>query len=523
MRNIPISLLHRGFTILLLLITLFSSTLYITSLVPLSSETRSIKADDLSLRCAEDINHSNFQINEERISLDEDFERPFTYSHAYLDSDQKRHKLSVLTPQGSQTSFKAKSLAQSGEGELLILLVEFQNVLHQPEHNDSYYHTLLLNGTDSMKEYFEEVSFGNYTINGTISNTWINSDYNMEYYGEDGDDIDDNNGNIYELAREVILKADSLIDFSEFDTDADGIVDHLIIIHAGQGQEYSHNSSDIWSHRWEIKNPPILDGVSVAGYSMQSEFSPMGIFAHEHGHDLGLPDLYDTTGLGNDYIGYWGLMGDGAWNHGGNHPAHMMAWCKAQLGWITPLDVSNKFLNSSVIPIESAIEGIYALKIPIAVDRYYLVECRRETGFDAYLPDEGVLITLIDEFKASGEGIVQLIDADGIAIDISNPLSNAAFDIGDFENPVFSDVREGLIIKVKEDQVDSFVIETDDRNPQFLTKTVFRIPLEQKIRIEWIIPNITDVNNTEFRWGIELYSEQNYSGPASQTDDIYYV
>src|SRR5437867_4989814 len=36
------------------------------------------------------------------------------------------------------------------------------------------------------------------------------------------------------------------------------------------------------------------DGVQVDGYTMVSESSPVGVVAHEFGHDLGLPDLYDT-------------------------------------------------------------------------------------------------------------------------------------------------------------------------------------------------------------------------------------
>ena len=64
----------------------------------------------------------------------------------------------------------------------------------------------------------------------------------------------------------------------------------------------------------------------------------MGVFAHEYGHDLGLPDLYDTSG-GENGTGFWTLMSSGSWidtgqDTTGNAPSHMGAWEKFQLGWL---------------------------------------------------------------------------------------------------------------------------------------------------------------------------------------------
>src|SRR5690606_41205846 len=50
----------------------------------------------------------------------------------------------------------------------------------------------------------------------------------------------------------------------------------------------------------------------------------IGVFCHEFGHNLGLPDLYDTDpGNGSSQgIGEWGLMGGGSWLGGEHYPSN---------------------------------------------------------------------------------------------------------------------------------------------------------------------------------------------------------
>ena len=72
---------------------------------------------------------------------------------------------------------------------------------------------------------------------------------------------------------------------------------------------------------------------------MQPEDSGVGVFAHEYGHDLGLPDLYDTSGGGDSDVDFWDLMASGS--HSGpifqSMPTHMGLWDKWVLGWADPL------------------------------------------------------------------------------------------------------------------------------------------------------------------------------------------
>ena len=76
----------------------------------------------------------------------------------------------------------------------------------------------------------------------------------------------------------------------------------------------------IWSHKWVLPKEFEKDGVKAYAYP-PSRRRASGGFAHEFGHVLGLPDLYDSTTFGG--VGDWCLMGSGSWgdNPKGSNPA----------------------------------------------------------------------------------------------------------------------------------------------------------------------------------------------------------
>ena len=64
--------------------------------------------------------------------------------------------------------------------------------------------------------------------------------------------------------------------------------------------------------------------------------------AHEFGHDVNWPDLYDTDQSGEG-VGEWSLMGSGSWGEStaaghlpGDSPTHPDAFSLYYQGWITP-------------------------------------------------------------------------------------------------------------------------------------------------------------------------------------------
>ena len=83
-------------------------------------------------------------------------------------------------------------------------------------------------------------------------------------------------------------------------------------------------------------------GLWVSDYTIQPENGGLSVFAHEFGHDLGLPDLYDTsgnTGGASNSVEHWSLMASRAaplpGDPGiGDQAQPFGAWEKFQLGWL---------------------------------------------------------------------------------------------------------------------------------------------------------------------------------------------
>ena len=81
---------------------------------------------------------------------------------------------------------------------------------------------------------------------------------------------------------------------------------------------------------------------SATGYKVANvTYDPRaetGIIVHEYGHDLGLPDLYDSIGAerpGHGVLGHH-EHGSRAGRLNGIQPTHMGAWSKYVLGWLNP-------------------------------------------------------------------------------------------------------------------------------------------------------------------------------------------
>ncbi len=307
-------------------------------------------------------------------------------SKIFSDHSLRKHEISRYY------AVKSKDSA-IGEQKVIVILIDFKDVKHS--HDKSFFEDLIFSPANpwSLYSYYKQASDGNMEISGTVLG-WYSSSQSMVYYGKDGDSLDNANCSISELAKEALLLAGKDgFDFSDYDKNGDGKIDHIIIIHAGPGQEINnkpYGTDCIWSHFGKIQPSELIGKLYAEKYCMVSEYSPIGVIAHEFGHSLGLPDLYDNTFVSNG-IGIWGIMGYGAWLMGGKYPSLPCAWSKVFLGWIKP----DEIIKDDRIIMDNGRNQI--IKIPIDENEYFLVENRRRIGFDEYLPEEGILIWHIDD------------------------------------------------------------------------------------------------------------------------------
>ncbi len=308
-----------------------------------------------------------------------------------------------------QESTRTYSLAtRAGPVErVIVILIEFTDVSHDSSNSIGHFDDLVFSGSGSMYDYYREASYGQTSIMGDVAPTWFQSSYPMSEYGADSSSgVDDLNGPIYRLVTEAVKLADADVDFSDYDEDGNGVVDHIIVVHAGSGQETLPTPNSIWSHHWAVIDADtsspgdqdlVVDGVEVYGYTMLSENSPMGVFAHEFGHDLGLPDLYDTDDS-SEGVGNWDIMAGGSWLGWpqGTQPSLPGAFSKVKLGWVDPIVVEAPMIDVSITSVWDT-PVIYKLPIGDSDGEYFLVENRQQHGYDSLLPGSGLLIWHVDE------------------------------------------------------------------------------------------------------------------------------
>ncbi len=232
----------------------------------------------------------------------------------------------------------------------------------------------------SVKDYYNEVSYGKLTIQSVIT-AWVQLPREEAYYH-------DNQGVM--AADAIAAAAAAGFDFSQGDTDGDGWVDCLDIIHSGYGEEAGGGLHPdwVWSVKGSLSSLTTMNGVKMKPYHTEpalrgasgSGIIRIGVICHETGHFFGLPDLYDTSYL-TDGLGNWCIMSGGSWNgSSGSSPAHFSAWCKVFLGFAQPMLIHSK--NGVALPRVENNAGVGMLRDGMVNGEYFMVENRAKTGFD---------------------------------------------------------------------------------------------------------------------------------------------
>jgi M6 family metalloprotease-like protein len=283
-----------------------------------------------------------------------------------------------------------RELSVTGTLYTPVIMVKFANTGSDP-YVTSTMDQILFTGPHAprtLSEYFTEVSYGDFTISGTVYG-WYQLSQNDTYYeGPPGcNGWCSTDGKAHEMVLEALAASDATIDFGQFDNDGpdgvpnsgddDGFADVVTVIQPEWGGECGGDNT--WSHHWSLTesadstyttddpaagggNIQVNDYVIDAAYECSApQPNQIGVFAHVYGHALGLPALYDNNG-GSYGIGYWGLMGHGLYNTKDN-PAHLSSWCKTQLGWSNVIRVGGE-TTTYVIPAVETNRTVFRLDLP---------------------------------------------------------------------------------------------------------------------------------------------------------------
>ncbi len=254
----------------------------------------------------------------------------------------------------------------------------------------------------SLTDFYLENSYGKLVVEGGVFGWYRMPRLYSEYVGT-GYGLQGTTPNAQTLVVDALTAADPAINFANYQNLSFG-VDAVFIIHAGKGAEEGGDTHALWSHR-SSTNYMTAEGVTVRSYVVgpEEEFGHatyVGIYCHEFGHVLTLPDLSDVSDSRLAGLGYWSLMASGSWNGNGRWPAHLDSWCKNQLGFGKCVTVSYGDPNLVDVTLGSSVNDTlrYRILLPGAsYKEYFLVENRQQISFDRNLPGSGLLILHCDD------------------------------------------------------------------------------------------------------------------------------
>lgn len=368
--------------------------------------------------------------------------RNISYTKQNIASRVKRVASSTTTT-SAQFSYPLKGAPRS-----LVILVNFSDLNFVVPAPKTAFSNLLTQtgysangGTGSARDYFKDNSMGLFDPQFDVVGPFTLPQL-MSYYGEnDASELDKN-------PRQMVIDACKLasengVNFADYDTDKDGIVDNVFIYYAGYNEAEGAPKNTVWPHRWSLANYNTkFNGVAVYDYACTSELQRtsgslmcgIGTFCHEFGHVLGLPDYYATNDATHQTLSYWNIMDYGPYLNSGRTPPSYSAFDRFYLNWLVPTEIkaSGEYsldnlntTNKAYIFTQSGNHNLDGAN-PTPTE-FFSIENRQKIGWDSYLPGHGMLLSHI-YYNASdwGNNTVNnsalalgydIIEADGIASD----------------------------------------------------------------------------------------------------------
>ncbi|HNZ42198.1 MAG TPA: M6 family metalloprotease domain-containing protein [Bacteroidales bacterium] len=311
-----------------------------------------------------------------------------------------------------------KTLPDKASGTInnLVIFIRFAG---EPEFNDNaiVYDSFFMNtaGNNSMKNYFEEVSYNQLHINSSYyptPGTMVVSyqDANPRSYYQPYDASTNPNGYTdratteHNLLMNAINAVCSQVPVGlNIDYNNDGYVDNICFVVSGDVTAWS---TLLWPHRWSLYSQNVfINGKQVWDYNLQVRnhllSNGAGVLCHEMFHTLGAPDLYHyNVGTELSPVGTWDLMESNT-----NPPQSMGAYMKYRYGnWIASVPVISAPGTYTLNPITSSSQNCYRINSPNSATEFFIVEYRKKEGlFESSIPASGLIVYRINStFDGNG-------------------------------------------------------------------------------------------------------------------------
>lgn len=271
----------------------------------------------------------------------------------------------------------------------------------------------------SVRDYFVAQSGGMFVPSfKVVAHVKVPNGY--AYYGKDATSgsIDPN---VSAFVRDALSETSKSVDFSEFRTEGTTNVPLVALMFAGPGQQssFEDGQSDYLWAKFSQSTYNVNDGQSkVQSFLLCNELlqsygsSPndirgaaidgVGLFAHEFGHALGLPDVYNTSNSSASIpMGYWDIMDYGQYYQNGYRPVEYTAYERSYMGWLKVKDITNEPAQYfKIAPLASEeVDGAvraYVIRNPESRNEYYLLENKQRNTWLTSTLGSGLFITHID-------------------------------------------------------------------------------------------------------------------------------
>lgn len=291
-------------------------------------------------------------------------------------------------------------------------MINGDNYTREYSYVNAYRRKITVSAQGSARQYFHDVSFGQYNPQFDVVGP-VTVSKSDTYYGQNdrwGNDLHPE-----EMVKEACRLAYSEcgVDFSLYDNDGDNTVDFVYVLYAGAGESDSDIKNTIWPHSYSLTEAGTsltIGDKKIDKYACSNEMSSLsgyhdgiGTFCHEFSHVLGLPDLYRTDGNSGRTLGDWDILDYGCYNNDGNTPCAFSGYERFFCGWATPELLTeaayyslNELNSSNTVLLISTTDQHNLIGNDPNPTTFYLLENRQQTGWDKYLVGHGLMLTKIN-------------------------------------------------------------------------------------------------------------------------------